>query len=339
MSKLSVVMYHYVRELKNSRFPEIKGLDFRLFLEQIEYLNRHYRFVTAEDVAQCIDNNQSLPDKAVFLTFDDAYIDHYTHVFPLLDRLGIQGSFYVPAKAVSENTVLDVNKIHFTLAGQPDKTMLVHSIEGMLDKFRAHYAIESFDVLVEKFATHSRYDTAEVMLIKNLLQHGLPIEIRSQIVDELFLQTVDMDEASFSRELYMSTEQIQVMHRHGMHIGCHGYNHVWWNKLDRTEVESEIDKSLSYLFEIGVSPDMWTACYPYGSYDDTSIEILASKHCKFAMTTDVDVAELGRDNRYKLPRLDTNDLPKNKDEIPPQELMQKQRKVQNRGSIVQLQVK
>ena len=310
MSKLSVVMYHYVRDLKSSRYPEIKGLDFKLFVEQIEYLRRHYRFVTSEQVARSLDGSEPLPDKAMLLTFDDAYIDHYTHVFPLLDRMGIQGSFYVPVKAVSENTVLDVNKIHFTLAGQLDKAYLVRTIESQLDRLRADHAIEPFDDLVQKFAKPSRHDTAEVMLVKNLLQHGLPLEIRSRIADELFVQTVGMDEASFSRELYMSTEQVKTMQRHGMHIGCHGYDHFWWNKLDRAEVENEIDRSLSYLLDIGVTQDMWTACYPYGAFDDQAIEILGDRRCKFALTTEVGVSNLLRDNRYKLPRLDTNDFPK-----------------------------
>ena len=310
MSKLSVVMYHYVRDLKSSRYPEIKGLDFKLFVEQIEYLRRHYRFVTSEQVARSLDGSEPLPEKAILLTFDDAYIDHYTHVFPLLDRMGIQGSFYVPVKAVSENTVLDVNKIHFTLAGQLDKAYLVRTIESQLDRLRLDHAIEPFDDLVQKFAKPSRHDTAEVMLVKNLLQHGLPLEIRSRIADELFVQTVGMDEASFSRELYMSTEQVKTMQRHGMHIGCHGYDHFWWNKLDRAAVENEIDRSLAYLLDIGVTHDMWTACYPYGSFDDQAIEILRGRGCKFALTTEVGVANLLLDSRYKLPRLDTNDFPK-----------------------------
>jgi peptidoglycan/xylan/chitin deacetylase (PgdA/CDA1 family) len=312
MSKLSVVMYHYVRDLKSSRFPDIKGLDFKLFVEQIEYLRRHYQFVTSEQVASSLDSNDPLPDKAVLLTFDDAYIDHYTHVFPLLDGLGIQGSFYVPVKAVSENTVLDVNKIHFILAGQLDNSYLVRTIKNQLDRLRADHAIEPFDDLVNKFAKPSRYDTAEVMLIKNLLQYGLPLEISSRIADELFVQTVGMDEASFSRELYMSTEQVKTMHRHGMHIGCHGYNHFWWNKLDRVEVENEIDRSLSYLLDLGVPQYMWSACYPYGSYNDQAIELLGDRRCKYALTTEMRVANLQIDNRYKLPRLDTNDFPKDR---------------------------
>ena len=36
MSDLYISMYHYTRDLKHSRYPEIKGLDARLFREQIE---------------------------------------------------------------------------------------------------------------------------------------------------------------------------------------------------------------------------------------------------------------------------------------------------------------
>lgn len=35
MGKLFVVMYHYTRDLKHSRYPEIKGLDVSLFREQL----------------------------------------------------------------------------------------------------------------------------------------------------------------------------------------------------------------------------------------------------------------------------------------------------------------
>lgn len=35
MSKLYIVMYHYTRDLKHSRYPEIKGLALTLFGEQV----------------------------------------------------------------------------------------------------------------------------------------------------------------------------------------------------------------------------------------------------------------------------------------------------------------
>jgi peptidoglycan/xylan/chitin deacetylase (PgdA/CDA1 family) len=311
-NNLSVVMYHYVRDLQNSRYPDIKGLDVSNFLEQILYLKKNYNFVRAEDVVESIEYDKPLPPKAVLLTFDDAYADHYTFVFPILDQLGIQGSFYIPIKAVSEHVVLDVNKIHFVLAAQPDKSKTIAVIKQILALNQSNYQLESFDIYLERYAISSRYDTADTMFIKNLLQHGLPKELRTKIVDELFTRNVGIDEASFSRELYLNRDQIMTMQRHGMHIGCHGYDHFWWNKLDRQSVEFEIDRSLEYLLNIGVSSDMWTACYPYGSYDDQAVELLGNRGCKFALTTEVNVASPNMTNRYKIPRLDTNDLPKDR---------------------------
>ena len=39
--KVTIIMYHYVRDLKNGRYPKIKGLDILLFKEQIKYLKKH----------------------------------------------------------------------------------------------------------------------------------------------------------------------------------------------------------------------------------------------------------------------------------------------------------
>lgn len=36
------IMYHYVRDLKNSEYPTIKGLDKELFEKQLAYLLEHY---------------------------------------------------------------------------------------------------------------------------------------------------------------------------------------------------------------------------------------------------------------------------------------------------------
>ena len=89
-NKLSVVMYHYVRDLKNSRYPEIKGCDVRLFKEQIRFLKKHYNFVTIEEVIDAWNSKKQLPPHAVLLTFDDAYKDHFDYVFPILEHEHIQ---------------------------------------------------------------------------------------------------------------------------------------------------------------------------------------------------------------------------------------------------------
>lgn len=168
-SKLTVVMYHYVRDLQHSRYPAIKGLDSRLFVEQVEYMRRHYVPVTMEEViAASRGEGGGLPDKAVLLTFDDGYVDHFTTVFPILKNRGIQGSFFAPIKALTENKVLDVNKIHFILASGRSTAEIIATLRPMVEAYRAEYGLESFDAYYARLAVANRFDTAETIFIKRL---------------------------------------------------------------------------------------------------------------------------------------------------------------------------
>ena len=40
--KTEFIMYHYVRSLKNSKFPKINGLDLERFKNQINFLHKIY---------------------------------------------------------------------------------------------------------------------------------------------------------------------------------------------------------------------------------------------------------------------------------------------------------
>lgn len=318
---LTIVMYHYVRDLKHSRYSEIKGLDINLFKEQIAFLNKNYNVVKMEDVIAASSGDEILPPHAALLTFDDAYSDHFNNVYPVLKNLNIQGSFYAPVKAITEHRVLDVNKIHFILASTPHDKMnaLLNEIRLLLINYQEEYNLESYDFYYEKLAKSNRFDTADIIFIKRLLQVELPEELRKYMTNYLFEKIVDVEESTFSRELYMSLDQIKCMVNQGMHVGSHGYDHYWLGSLSKEKQEFEIEKSMDFIECIGGDINNWTICYPYGNYNQDTIDIIKSKGCKIGLTTSVSIASVGPgmgDNIYKLPRLDTNDLPKNAESLP-----------------------
>src|SRR5688572_25788722 len=121
---LTIVMYHYVRDLPRSRFPEIKALLTREFDQQLDYITARYTVCSLGEVVKAIRGGAALPHDACVLTFDDGFIDHYLTVFPRLVSRGIVGSFFVPAQPVLEHRVLDVHKIHFILAAATDHDLL-----------------------------------------------------------------------------------------------------------------------------------------------------------------------------------------------------------------------
>ena len=318
---LTVVMYHYVRDLKHSRYPSIKGLDVALFKEQVAFLKKHYSFVTVEEVIAATQGIHKLPSHPVLLTFDDAYIDHFTYVFPILKNEGVQGAFYAPVKAINQHKVLDVNKIHFILASTPEEKMssLLKEIALLLDKYREVYHLESFEFYYKKLAQLDRFDTTEVIFVKRLLQVELVEELRNIITTELFEKIVGVEEGTFSRELYMSEDQMKYMVSAGMHIGSHGYDHYWLGSLPKEKQEVEIKESLKFIENIGGDIKHWTICYPYGNYNDDTITLLKENHCALGFTTEVKLTDINNqmgDNVFKIPRLDTNDLPKDAKALP-----------------------
>lgn len=310
MSKASIIMYHFVRDLQRSAYPAIKGLDTALFKEQLRYLQKHYHIIRMEELIDSVHHNTKLPEKACVLTFDDGYADHYDPVFSLLRKEGLQGSFYPPAKAILENKVLDVNKIHFILAANEDKKAIIQRLKEELSYYRESYRLESFEYYYSKLAKAYGYDGPEVIFIKRLLQVALPEDLRNIIAHKLFEEAVNMDEASFSKTLYLSMDQLQEMQREGMHIGSHGYDHYWFDAISPKQQEEEVVKSLEFLQQIGVPMDTWTMCYPYGAYNDSLLSILKKHNCQLALAAPADICNSQTDHPYIIPRLDTNDIPK-----------------------------
>jgi peptidoglycan/xylan/chitin deacetylase (PgdA/CDA1 family) len=99
------------------------------------------------------------------------------------------------------------------------------------------------------------------------------------------------------------------MLRFGMYIGSHGYDHNWLSSLSKKSQEVDISKSVEFLIDLGVDEKYLTMCYPYGSFDENTTLTLTQMGFKAAFTTEVRVADLKKDGRYTLPRLDTNDIP------------------------------
>jgi peptidoglycan/xylan/chitin deacetylase (PgdA/CDA1 family) len=311
MSRIvTIVMYHYVRDLRHSRFPAIKGLSIDRFCRQLDYIQANYTPIAAEDLVRALSPaREHLPNNAILLTFDDGYSDHFANVFPLLDSRGIQACFFPPAQAVLEHKVLDVNKIQFVLAAVPNPASLLDQVFAFLPEFSKEFPVKSKDAWFLDIAEQHRYDSRDVTVLKRLLQRELPEPVRTEIVRRLFAEHVTADETSFACELYMSVDEIACLHRRGMHIGSHGVTHAWLNHLSPSAQALEVDQSLAFLETLGVGRDDWTMCYPYGGFNDSLLHVLQTRHCRLGFSAEPRIADLDLDDRLTLPRIHTNDLP------------------------------
>lgn len=307
-NKLYISMYHYIRDLKHSRYPEIKGLDKPLFRQQIEFMKNNFNVVSMEQVIDAVEGKSELPEKAILLTFDDGYVDNYTFALPVLEEYKVQGSFFIPGKTFTSHQLLDVNKIHYILASADIKKLVV-DVKEKMDFYRGQELdFPSTEELWKQYATDERFDGRDVVFVKRILQTVLPEKLRNQISSDLFEKYVGVSEEQLACELYMTEDQIRTLKRHGMFIGCHGYDHYWLGNLSPEQMRQDISMALETIDEF-IDRKHWVMNFPYGNYNSDVLNFIKSQGACVGLTTDVRIAEIGKDNALELPRLDCNDFP------------------------------
>lgn len=307
--QLFVCMYHYTRDLKRSRFPKIKGLDAELFSRQLDYFREKFNVVSMPEVINAWNYGIPLPERAMLLTFDDGYLDNYTVAFPLLRERGMTASFFVPGKVIEKRCLLEVNKIHLILASSSNDKQLMNEVLKEMDLCRSNgIALAPNEDLIMLYAKSNRFDTAEVVFVKRVLQTGIPDCARFYITDRLFKKYVNISEEVCAKEFYVDRTQMQVMKENGMFFGIHGYEHNWLGNLSSEEAEKDIQLSMNAMGSL-VEKDQLVINYPYGSYNDTVIKFLSNNGFQLGLTTQIGTTEICEKNRFKVSRFDCNDFP------------------------------
>lgn len=306
MAELTIIMYHYVRPIIDSEFPGIKGLEIQQFKKQLDFLEENFSIISSEQVIDAVLKKKKLPANACWLTFDDGYKDHLKYVLPELLKRNLNGAFFPPKVSITENKLLDVNSIHHILSRASDKQILVKKLNKNCQL--QGISEEKLNSYYQEFARSNRWDTAEIIYIKRMLQHVLPESVRNSITSTLFEEYVGVSEGEFSSKLYMNVTEVRELVRNGMHVGSHGSMHYWLDKISAKKQKEDIVESLGFLEEIGASTKKWIMCYPYGAYNKKTISLLKKLGASVGVTTQVRKAIIGKDNPLTLPRFDTNDF-------------------------------
>ncbi len=93
-----------------------------------------------------------------------------------------------------------------------------------------------------------------------------------------------------------------------MYLGSHGTQHIWLGNNTKSTQILEVETSLQFLKRVGAPIKNWIMCYPFGSYNMDTLDILKSRNCSIGLTTKVGLADLDRSKLLELNRFDTNDF-------------------------------
>ncbi|HEM61013.1 MAG TPA: hypothetical protein ENO24_01885 [Chloroflexi bacterium] len=93
-----ILMYHHIDRAPPGANAVRRDLSVapKKFEEQLQYLKQQgYESISLNDLVLHLTRGTPLPPKPIVLTFDDGYVDAYTHAFPLLQRYGFTGTFFL----------------------------------------------------------------------------------------------------------------------------------------------------------------------------------------------------------------------------------------------------
>ena len=279
---MKVFMFHYVKP-----YSKYYYYDTELFEKTIEYLNSNYEIISLKKYDELKVHNKSVSDKYVMLTFDDGTIDHYDYVYKILKRHNCSGLFFIPSSAFNGN-MLDIQIIHQLLEKE--------SINILVDDLKEQLIEKNVDI--SKFEIDKTLDDNKAAFFKQLLQYKLPREIREELLKYFALKyhvSLNVDDT------YIGIKQLKIMKENNMFFGIHTNTHPRLALLSKKEQRKEIKGNMDLLIKSGlVEKDLCTIAFPYGSFNEDTLEIMKEEKIKYGFK----VNDSGKENDMLINRID-----------------------------------
>ena len=299
--QLAVIVYHYVGEQERSRFPRLKALALDEFVHQVRTLAERYEMATLESALAFLQGRYQPSRSLCLLTFGDGLKGHYRHVLPVLASAELQGVFF-PTTSCLGGSVAAVHKNHCLMA---TLDFDVYRREFMT---RLRTAAPDAPIAVDEARARSAYpwDLPDVAAFKYLLNYGLPIDVRTRVLDGMFADVVG-DEGDVASHFYMDWRELREMQTAGMVIGGHTHRHPPLPSLDPASLGEELSTCASLLRKGLHDQALWPFSYPYGSWDARTIDAVRASEfdCSFALDGGANTVD---QDSFRIRRVDAKDL-------------------------------
>jgi peptidoglycan/xylan/chitin deacetylase (PgdA/CDA1 family) len=112
--EIPILIYHHVVP---GRSASVLFVPPETFEQQLKYLQDNgYRSVSFDDLADCLEYGAPLPERPVILSFDDGWENQFTYAFPLLQKYGFSGTFYVVTGYLDHQNFMTVDQLKTMIA-------------------------------------------------------------------------------------------------------------------------------------------------------------------------------------------------------------------------------
>lgn len=302
-----VVMYHYVRESRETSPAGIRPLFTNEFEAQLDWLEDNFQIVSAEEflfrVAYGVESSRKPP---CLLTFDDGTRDHLEVVAPILRGRSMPALFFVLTWPSELQRMPATHALHWILA-QPEEEVWAKLKNFAEERLGGIHSLGSFEDAMKLY----HYETGLRGRIKYAVNFALPPEVAEEMIAE-FVAAKGKTSKELTNEWFLSEEEIKQLQSFGMEIGIHGCSHRSLAQLGPKGMADEIRYSSSYLKDLLGKAPAWLCC-PFngaGLKEDVAIIHQACREVNIrANVTGRKAFVAPETDLYDIPRYDCIDLP------------------------------
>jgi peptidoglycan/xylan/chitin deacetylase (PgdA/CDA1 family) len=259
--KLLIMIYH--RVLDEPDFMRPDEVDKEAFTWQIELLAKHFNVLPLSEALERMQTD-TLPPRAVSITFDDGYADNYINALPILKKFNLTATFFIASGFLDGGRMWNDTVIEAVRNFSGSELDLSEIGMGLFD--------------VNDVAKKNKSANQIILQIKHL-----PFIERDKYTTYIASQSQNLPD-----ELMISSEQLKKLHQSGMEIGGHTVNHPILTTLDLEIAKSEINENKVFLEKL-LGQQLSLFAYPNGKptndFDSIHCELVKQIGYKAAVST------------------------------------------------------
>ncbi len=275
-NRLNIIVYHRVLPELDPLQPDYITVD--QFQREIQWLSKHCNVLSLSQSVTLLKTN-SLPPRAVAITFDDGYADNYIDALPILNFLNVPATFFVTTGYLGQYSMWDlfVESVRKTTLKEIVINRKVYVLKTIKDKLR-------FLKDATTYLKEIEYDLSAIQLAEMIGQLG-EADISDLMMDEGMLKSLS------------NTERVE--------IGAHGVDHKILTRVSTVAATAEVFESKKTLEKI-LFRTISGQAYPNGFYpddfDDSHVKLVRDAGYEYAVSTNLGSVGFG-DDLFRMKRI------------------------------------
>lgn len=275
-----VVGYHrVVRDFDRSDSLSISPMltSARTFEQHLDWIGRRYRFVSLDELAVTLENEETDGKPVAAITFDDGYRDVYQNAFPILKRRGIPSAVFVVTNLIGTHRLQVHDELHLLLTA-----LLEQPCGSREDQWRDLVAgVELTDQQPEQL-------TRRLIDAKNPFQATRAVlETLNQAAIDRFLGVlrgrVSLREDELRDFQSLDWDMLAEMVAGGVTVGSHTRSHALLANETPQVLRDEVEGSRTEL-EQRLDVPIRHFAYPDGRFNASAIQAVADAGYRTAYT-------------------------------------------------------